>query len=494
MIWRASQCGILIEAARTAQLRAIAKGVRGMFSEICDLPAVQLAAMIAERSLSPVELMRASLARIGAVQPRLNPFCFVYEDAALHEAARAEDAVMRGETLGPLHGLPIAIKDFTPTKGLTTTRGSAAFADWVPDEDALIVRRLCTAGAIVIGKTTTPEFAFSSFTRSPLWGDTLNPWDSARSSGGSSGGSAVAVATGCVALAEGTDMGGSVRIPAALCGIVGLKPSLGRIPMDILPTCFDLISHFGPLARSVADAALFLSVTEGPDESDILSQVSPRPVGEFGQGVAGLRIGVSADLGYYEVAPDVAANLRRVADALRDAGAVVEEVDLGWTIEVFHTHSALWQVYLAAAFGHLLPQWRERLDPDVVAIMEAGQRLDAVTYRRLDEARTRHWHRLARILLHHDAMICPTMARTAPLASAHDADFEHIDAHGRLHGLDMTGAFNNVAQVPALAVPSGFGADGLPTSVQIVGRRFDDGMVLRIGAAIERAMPWPLPR
>ena len=461
--------------------------------ELCAQPAVRLAALIADRTVSPVEVVRASLDRIDAVQPVLNPFCFVFEKAALTAAAEAERAVVRGDRLGPLHGVPIAIKDFTPTAGLTTTRGSAVFRDWVPDRDALIVRRLRAAGAIMVGKTTTPEFAFSSFTRSPLWGDTLNPWDRSRTSGGSSGGSAVAVATGCVALAEGTDMGGSVRIPAALCGIVGLKPSLGRIPMDILPTCFDLISHFGPLARTVQDAALFLSVTEGPDDADILSQTAPTPLGDLSAGVAGLRIALSPDLGYIDVAPDVAANLRATADRLREAGAVVDEVELGWTVEVFHTHSALWQVYIAAAFGHLLQTHRDRMDPDVVDLIEAGRRLDAVTYRRLDEARTRHWQALARVLGRYDALICPTMAQTAPPASAHDADFERISSTGRLAGLDMTGAFNNVAQCPALSVPSGLGTDGLPTAVQIVGRRFDDGMVLRIGAAIERLQPWPAP-
>ncbi len=460
--------------------------------DLCSLPAARLARLIARHEVSPVEVVRASLARIAVVQPKLNPFCFVYEDAALRAAAEAERAVMRGDALGPLHGVPIAIKDFTPTAGLTTTRGSAAFRDFVPDADALIVRRLRGAGAIMVGKTTTPEFAFSSFTRSPTWGDTLNPWDPTRTSGGSSGGSAVAVATGCVALAEGTDMGGSVRIPAALCGIVGLKPSLGRIPMDILPTCFDLISHFGPLARTVEDAALFLSVTEGPDESDILSQIAPAPVGDLSRGVAGLRIALSSDLGYIDVAPDVAANLLAVAETLREAGAIVDEVDLGWTVDVFHVHSALWQVYLAAAFGHLLDEHRDRMDPDVVAIIEAGRRLDAVSYRKLDGARTDHWRALARILQRYDAMICPTMARTAPLASAHDADFEIITG-GRLAGLDMTGAFNNVAQCPALSVPSGRGTDGLPTAVQIIGRRYDDGMALRVGAAIERLRPWASP-
>jgi Asp-tRNA(Asn)/Glu-tRNA(Gln) amidotransferase A subunit family amidase len=242
------------------------------------LPATELAALIRARALSPVELMEASLARIEAVQPVCTPFAFVFPEAAMKAARAAEAAAMRGDRLGPLHGLPVAFKDFTPTAGHPTTRGSVALRDWVPEADPVIVRRVKAAGGIVVGKTTTPEFAHSAFTRSPLFGHTTNPWDPARSAGGSSGGSAVAVTTGCVALAEGTDMGGSIRIPAALCGCVGLKPSLGRIPMDILPTVFDDMSHFGPLARTVEDAALFLSVAEGPDRADISSQRVPVPL------------------------------------------------------------------------------------------------------------------------------------------------------------------------------------------------------------------------
>ena len=178
---------------------------------------------------------------------------------------------MRASRWARLHGLPIAIKDLTPTPGKTTTLGSKVFEHWAPDHDAPIVERLLGAGAILVGKTTTPEFAHSGFTQSPLWGISRNPWNPERTPGGSSGGSAAAVATGCVALAEGSDAGGSVRIPAAMCGCVGLKPSLGRIPLAILPTVFEQYCHFGPLARTIDDAALFLSVTEGPDERDILS-------------------------------------------------------------------------------------------------------------------------------------------------------------------------------------------------------------------------------
>ncbi len=449
-------------------------------------PAARLAEMVLRREISPVELVEASLSRIEAVQPVNNPFALVLADEAREAARAAEAALMRGDATGPLHGLPVAFKDFTPTKGHRTTRGSVAFAEWVPDFDPVIVRRFKAAGAIIVGKTTTPEFAHAGHTRSPLFGATTNPWDPTKSAGGSSGGSGVAVTTGCVALAEGTDMGGSVRIPAALCGCVGLKPSLGRIPMDILPTVFDDMSHFGPLARTVEDAALFLSVAEGPDPADISSQRVPMPLpGRLDGDVRGLRIALSVDQGFMAVDPEVTANLEAVAEVLRDAGAEVRPVALPWTPELTDAWYAWWGVVQAAAFGDVLPEFRDRMDPEVVRLIEAGQRLDAVSLARIDQLRTRQWHQLAAVFAEHDALICPTMAQAAPDKDAPSSEFSRVDAEGRLHGLDMTSVLNMVAQCPALSVPSGMTAAGLPTAVQIVANRFDDGMALRIGAAIE---------
>jgi Asp-tRNA(Asn)/Glu-tRNA(Gln) amidotransferase A subunit family amidase len=460
-------------------------------TDLCSLSATELAASIRARKVSPVDAVRQSLARMDRVQPILNAFAFVYPEEALEKARAAEAAVMRGEEIGPLHGVPIAIKDFTPTKGKRTTRGSYAFEHWVPEEDPVLVRRLLAAGAIMVGKTTTPEFAFSSFTRSPLWGDTVNPWDPAKCAGGSSGGSGAAVASGCVPLAEGTDMGGSVRIPAAFCGIVGLKPSLGRIPMDIVNTVFDTISHFGPLARTVEDAALFLRVTEGPDEVDIMSQRAPIPLPDPIPGdLRGLRLALSEDLGFYAVDPEVAANLRAACQALTDAGAVIEEVELAWSKEMVDAWNDIWAVYLAAAAAEILPDYRDKLDPAVLALIETGMAMDAVAYRKTEEIRTRQWHALVPILRDHDALLCPTMALPPPDQHAADRDFDEVDAEGCFHGLDMTALFNNVAQCPALSVPSGMTASGLPTAIQIVGRRFDDPTVLRIAKALEAARPW----
>jgi Asp-tRNA(Asn)/Glu-tRNA(Gln) amidotransferase A subunit family amidase len=369
--------------------------------------------------------------------------------------------------------------------------GSYVYEHWVPNHDAAIVEKLTAAGAIMVGKTTTPEFAHSDFTESPLWGVTRNPWDPTRTPGGSSGGSGAAVASGCVPLAEGTDMGGSVRIPAAECGVVGLKPSLGRIPMDILPSLFDNISHFGPLARCIDDAALFLATAQGPDERDIQSIgvaiEIPQPIPAD---IKGWQLALSIDLGCYVVDPEIEANTRAAAEALRDMGAVVEEVELAWNAEVHQAWTNTWKVFMAAYFGQHLEKWRDKMDPEVVKLMETGFAMSAVDYKRLEIVRSRQWDELAKVLSRFDALLAPTMAQPpAPVADKAKEE-SSIDGQGRLLQRDMTEPFNLVSQCPVLSVPSGFTSDGLPTAISICGRRFEDLTVLKIGAALEQARPW----
>jgi Asp-tRNA(Asn)/Glu-tRNA(Gln) amidotransferase A subunit family amidase len=369
--------------------------------------------------------------------------------------------------------------------------GSYAFEHFVPEESALIVERLLGAGAIMVGKTTTPEFAYSSFTESPLWGVTRNPWDTDRTPGGSSGGSGAAVASGCVSLAEGTDMGGSVRIPAAWCGVVGLKPSYGRIPLDFLPTQFDTIHHFGPLARTVEDARLFLSVAQGPDSRDIMSAVPPVDLwGPHRESVEGLRLALDIDLGHYAIAAEVEKAVRSAAAALADAGAVVDEVDVGWRRDIADAWVEHWGVYLAAIFGDKLEQFRDRMDPRVVGLMDDGLALGAVDFKRIEFVRTRAWKRLAPILERFDALLCPTMSQVARPVDEDDFVWYRDRGDGFYHGLDMTCQFNFVSQCPALSVPAGWTESGLPIGLQIVAKRYRDDQALRIGAALERHRPW----
>jgi Asp-tRNA(Asn)/Glu-tRNA(Gln) amidotransferase A subunit family amidase len=458
--------------------------------ELSYRSATDLARMIRTRQISPIEAVRHSLDRIAEINAKLNAFCFIYAEEALTKAKEAERAIGENRPLGPLHGVPIALKDFTPTKGKRTTLGSYTHENWIPDQDAVVARRLFDAGAILIGKTTTPEFGYSGFTESPLWGITRNPWDPNRTPGGSSGGSGVAVATGCVPLADGTDSGGSIRIPAGLCGIVGLKPSLGRIPMEALPTVFDQLSHFGPLARTVEDAALFLRVTQGPDEADIQS-LPPLPLADpLPRTVKGLKLALSIDLGFHTVDEDVAANTRRAAAALAEAGAEVQEVELAWTPELDEAWFRHWGVLLAACFGESLKTYRERMDPRLVALMERGLGMNAVDFKRIELLRTRQWQSLAKVFADYDALLCPTLPIPAPPVGRADQDFCYTDSEGRYRGFDMTAIFNFVSQCPVLSVPSGLTREGLPTGLQIVGRRFDDSTVLTIGATLEDWMPW----
>lgn len=452
-------------------------------------PAHQLAESIRNKSLSPVELMEQTVARISEVNDKLNCFCFTYLDEALDLAREAEHLVMCSKDLGVVHGLPFGVKDVTPVAGKGMTRGSKMYENYVADRDATMVGRFRRCGAIVVGKTTTPEFAHSSFTRSALWGTTANPWDLSRTPGGSSGGSAAAVATGCVALAEGTDMGGSVRIPASFCNLIGLKPSLGRIPMDILPTVFDNISHFGPITRNVADANLFMNVAAGPDERDIMSlpdkldfPVPPQ------RDVRGMRFALSMDLGYYEVDAEVQQTVANAADRLRELGATVCEIDLNWDRSYLDAWSDIWCVYLDACFTEDLEKWRDQMDPILVEQINRGRTIDAVAYKKFEFARTEQWHRLCAVFDEYDALLTPTIAQTAPSNEKTDRDFKATNSAGKLQGLDMTSVFNNVPQCPAVSVPAGFSSEQLPIGLQIVGRRYADLVVMKVAAALENSL------
>lgn len=456
--------------------------------ELCYTSATDLARMVRERSVSPVQLVENSLARIEEVNPTLNCFTQIFAEEARENARLAEAAVSRGEELGPLHGVPVAIKDFAPIKGKTVTRGSHVFANNLCDENAIVVDNLLGAGAIVLGQTTTPEFTYSSLTDTPLWGVTRNPWNPEHTPGGSSGGSGAAVAAGCVSLAEGTDSGGSVRIPAAHCGIVGMKPSYGRIPFEFMPSQYDWMTSHGPLSRTVADASLFMSVCQGPHPGDLQAVLPRLDLASLPSG-SRKRLALSVDLGCYEVDKDVTENLKAAAEAFTEAGYKVEEIDLGWTVEFARAWWNYWDVCMAANYGKHLDTFQDRMHPTVLAAIKNGLQVSAVELRRYETIFTEAWRKLSPLLETYDALLCPTEAIPAPSIDYDEVGAIASIADGKLVAMDMTMQFNAML-VPAISVPSGFATGGLPTGMQIVGARGRDDVVLGLAGVFERLRPW----
>jgi len=459
--------------------------------ELCYTPATELAAAIRARRLSPIEVTAVILARIEAVNPKVNAYCTVVAEAALAEARRAEAAVIQGQPLGPLHGVPISFKDLTPTAGIRTTFGSTIFEHHVPREDAVVVERARRAGAIILGKTNTPEFGCKGVTDNRIFGYTRNPWNLERIAGGSSGGAAAALAAGLGPLAEGSDLAGSIRIPASCCGVVGLKPSLGRVPCYPSPNGWTSFWGVGPMARTVRDVALLLSVMAGPDDRD--PQSLPATGEDFVRaaegGVRGLRAALSPDLGYAAVEPEVRQLCEAAAKTFATLGCVVEEAHPGFENPetLFLDLSAGLR---AAAYGKYLAQWRDRMDPMLVKRIERAEGLTAVDYEKASYRRTALWQTVRKFFEQYDLLLTPTVAVLPfPIGISFPAEIAGRPVDSVLAWMPFTFPFSLTGQ-PAISVPCGWTTEGLPVGFQIVGRRFADTTVLRAAAAFEAACPW----
>ncbi len=461
--------------------------------ELCWKPARELAQMIRQKEVSPVEVTDAILARIERVNPKINAFCTVTADHARAAAREAEATGRRGGQLGPLHGVPYSLKDLTPTKGIRTTFGSKIFEHNVPEEDAILVERLRAAGAILLGKTNTPEFGCKPFTDNRVFGTTRNPWALDRSPGGSSGGAAAAVATGLGPLAEGSDLAGSIRHPAAWCGVVGFKPTQGRIARYPNAAAWNAMSANGPITRTVADAALMFSVMVGPDDRDPLALPH---TGEDWAGVAGsasvrgLRVAWTPDLGgAAPIEPDVAAVCTAAAGAFSELGCQVEtsSPEIGNILEPFLALNAGLRIALYVKY---LDQWREQMDPVLVRRMELGRGLTPEQIGQAEVARTAYHHRLRRFFERHDLLVLPTTATVAtPLDAPRPQEVAGRPIRDHLDMMLPTFAFNFSAY-PAISVPGGQTRDGLPVGLQIVAGWRQDALVLRAAAAFEAARPW----
>jgi Asp-tRNA(Asn)/Glu-tRNA(Gln) amidotransferase A subunit family amidase len=459
-----------------------------------DLDAYAAVAAIRRGELLPVELAEWTLGRIKDLDPLINAFTVTFPERLLEQARRIERRVKSGEAAGPVVGVPIGIKDHIWMKGELATNGSLALRDFVPGEDCVPVARVRESGALIVGKTNNPEFCYRAYTDNRLWGLTRNPWNLERTPGGSSGGSAAAVAAGMVPLAMGTDGGGSIRIPASFCGIVGLKPTFGLVPKEPGFKGWKTLSVDGPLARSVRDVALLLSVMAGPHNSDDMSYPGPdvdyvaATVEE--RDLRNLKVAYSVDLGFAPVEHDVRDAFDQAVKRFSETGCQLVEDHPGAP-----DPTELWTFIAVcdcfASEGPLLEKFETEMMPSSVEIMKAGADKSAADYINAMHERAAYARVWRAFFEEYDLLLSPMMQLTAfPVG---------IESPPFVDGQPIDPFFDywcslcypvNLTNQPAISVPAGFGPDGLPIGLQIIGRRYEDHVVLRAAAAWERIAPW----
>ena len=460
---------------------------------LVDRPATEIRDLVARREVSAREVLQATRERIAQVNPTLNAIVTM-NDRAAAEAAAVDAALARGEAPGLLCGLPVGIKDVTPVAGVRTTYGSPIFAEHVPAEDAAVVTRLRRAGAVIIGKTNCPEFAAGGNTFNQVFGATRNPWDPSKSAGGSTGGGAAALATGMIALAEGTDLGGSLRIPASFCGVAGLRPSVGLVPTSPNGWLWDTLQVSGPMARTPGDVALMLQAMAGAGpEAPLGSSIRDRDfAAAAAAGIAkGLRVAYAPDPAGIGIDADIERLCRAAAFSLGDEGAVVgeEDVDLAFVRPAFLSLRGLWFVTQLRA---LLPQ-RDRFGPNVANNVRAGLETTVEQLADAEQARGRLWHMCRDLFARVDCVVTPCMAvppfpvtESYPQTVAGRPMTTYVDWIAPTFVWSMTG-------LPVAAVPAGLDARGLPVGLQIVGPPLGEELVLAVAAAIARLQPIGAP-
>ena len=448
----------------------------------------ELARLIASRAVSPVEVLDAYLKAIEALNPQLNAVVTLAAEQARDAARRAEDAVMQGVALGPLHGVPIGVKDITPTAGIRTTYASLLYKDYVPAEDAEAVRRLKAAGAIVLAKTNTPEFGAGAYTDNALFGPTRNPWNPQLSPAGSSGGSAAAVAAGMLPIAQGTDFGGSVRVPAAFCGIVGIRATPGLVPSHPLHLPWDFGQVHGPLARDAEDAALFLDALTGFSRISPISVAPPwRSASEAlasGDDLKGLRAAYVSDIAGIGVEPEVDAICRSAAAALQKLGAEVEEIEFDASAgrAAYQTWRGFWMVgQQYQRLAHM-----GELGRNLKGNIEAGLKLTALDYARAEHAREDVFHRFRKLFERFDVLLTPAApVKPFPVEMNFPASINGRKLENYIDWIAPAYLITLVS-LPAASAPAGRSQDGLPIGMQIVAPRFEEPLILRVAREIHR--------
>ncbi len=444
------------------------------------------------KKLSPVEMMDAVIKRAEAVKPSLNPFSNLHFEEAREKAKASESRYAKGKATGALEGVPLVLKEEATIAGLPATSGSLPLKDHVADETLAVVERCFDAGAIMHARTTTPEFSSAVITHSKLWGVTRNPWNPDYTPGGSSGGTASAVAAGVAPIGTGSDIGGSIRVPASTCGLVGFKPPYGRNPEGRIFN-MDHYAVEGPLARSVSDCILLQNVMAGPHPRDIASLRPKLTLPTTFKSLNGVKIALSMDLGFIEVSKEVQKNTMDAVAKLRDAGAIVEEVDLGWTPSVKTAAFGHLGHIFGGALGPMLRRHRHELTRYVEFLVDRARDSTAADFLEAQRMVGIMYDTLGPLLERYEVLICPTTAIPAVPAD-HCPVTGHVEINGKEvePGFDwvMTWPFNVLGHCPVLSVPSGKGRNGVPTGLQIVGPAYEDAKVFRIGAAIEEADPW----
>ena len=464
-----------------------------MDEKLAFAPASELKGLIATKKVSPVELTELYFERIDRLDSSLNSYLTLTRDEAMETAKAAEQAVVRGDELGPLHGLPISIKDLEMTKGIRTTGGSLAFTDRVPVEDSIVAERVRNAGAVILGKTNTPEFGLLGETRNRLGDHCRNPWNVERTSGGSSGGAGAAVVSGLCALATGSDGGGSVRIPASFCGVYGIKPTQGRVPRYAsasAPIIANQTSQSGPMSRTVEDSAMLLQVLAGHDSRDpsSLRDAPPDFVAALERDIKGLRIAWSPDYGYAAVDPEVAEISSRAAQSFAELGCEIDDAPLKLD-DPFEPFWTIFSTNAYASYGGLLDSNRDKLTEYGLECIENGSRVSGGEYAKAVGHIDKLKEQFADLFDDYDLLLSPTMAVPAFPVGQPPGSIDGDDVNPFWGYLPFTFPINMIGHAAA-SVPCGFSSDGMPIGLHIVGRRGAEETVIAASAAFERAKPW----